>query len=90
MNDARNRQSLQGKRSAELTEPELKSGENTERDIWESAGILSARHGDLAAIEASKMADHYLEIGDIDMQQSWLRVMRAIVDIDNVDGKVAN
>lgn len=71
-------------------EPTLKMSENAERDIWEGAGIMIERHGDMAVIEASKVADHYLEIGDIDMQRAWLRVVRAIVDMSNTDKMYIN
>jgi len=72
------------------TLPKLQMSENTERDIWESAGIMIERHGELAAIEASKMADLYLEVGDHDMRRVWLRVVRSITDMLDVDGKATN
>lgn len=78
------------RKSLKSTEPTLKTSENTERDIWESAGILISRHGELAAIEASKMADHYLGVGDMDMRRVWLRVVRAIVDMTDVEGRTMN
>lgn len=68
------------------TLPKLQMSENTERDIWESAGIMIERHGELAAIEASKMADRYFASGDVDMQRVWLRVMRAVAAMTDTEG----
>lgn len=72
------------------TEPKLQVSESIERDIWESAGIMVKQHGDLAAIEAAKLADHYLEIGDIDMQRALLRVVRAIGEINDLGAGAAH
>lgn len=60
---------------------------HAERDIWESACQLIEQHEHLAVIEASKMADHYLDIGDIDMQRIWLRIVRAIIAVKDTEGK---
>lgn len=68
------------------TLPKLQMSENTERDIWESAGIMIERHGELAAIEASKMADRYFASGDVAMQRVWLRVMRAVAAMTEIEG----
>lgn len=72
------------------TLPKLQMSENTERDIWESAGIMIERHGGMAAVEAAKMADLYLEVGDLDMQRAWMRVMRAIAAMTNSEGGPTN
>lgn len=68
------------------TLPKLQMSENTERDIWESAGIMIERHGEMAAIEASKMADSYLASGDLDMQRIWMRVIRAVATMIDTEG----
>lgn len=68
------------------TLPKLQMSENAERDIWESAGIMIERHGELAAVEASKMADQYFASGDLDMQRAWLRVMHAVAAMTEIEG----
>lgn len=70
--------------------PKLQMSENTERDIWESAGIMIERHGELAAIKELKMADHYLEIDDIDMRRAWLKMMRAVAAMVDVEAGTSN
>lgn len=81
---------LVGRNQVKSTLPKLQMSENTERDIWESAGILIERHGEMATIEASRMADCYCEAGDQDMRRAWLRVMRALADMMDVENKVQN
>jgi len=50
----------------------------SERDIWLTAGELIHRVGDVAAIEASKIAEECMTEGDLAGQAIWLRVVRSI------------
>ena len=48
-------------------------------NIWRAANMLITRYGDLAEIEACRLADLMLDRGDRDGKLLWLRVRRAIV-----------
>jgi len=50
-------------------------------DIWRAANLLIAQHGDLAEIEACRLADLMLDRGDCDGELLWLRIRRAIVEL---------
>jgi hypothetical protein len=50
-------------------------------DIWRAANLLITQHGDLAEIEACRLADLMLDRGDRDGELVWLRVRRAIVEL---------
>ena len=52
-----------------------------ERDIYGAAHFLIEKHGEDAEIEAAQRADHFLEQGDHDGKNVWLRVMRAITEM---------
>ncbi|HEX6958136.1 MAG TPA: hypothetical protein VF194_09135 [Ferrovibrio sp.] len=60
------------------------------RDIWASAVLLIKRHGDLAAIEAGKKADQFLQTGDLAGQRIWLRIMHAIAAMTDTEGQPRN
>lgn len=62
----------------------------SEREVWAAAGLLIEKHGDMAAIEASKKADHFLDTGDLAGQRAWLRVVRAIVSMTDATGATPN
>ena len=47
-------------------------------DIYRSAKLLIDQHGDEASIEAAMRADEFLDQGNIDGQQVWMRIMEAI------------
>ena len=46
-------------------------------DIYRSARLLIDQHGEDAPIEAAMKADAMLEMGDLDGQAVWLRILRA-------------
>jgi hypothetical protein len=50
-------------------------------DIWRAANLLIRQHGDLAEIEASRLADLMLDRGDRDGELLWLRIRRAIAEL---------
>jgi hypothetical protein len=50
-------------------------------DIWRAANLLIRQHGSDAELEAAKRADLMLERGDRDGQMVWLRIMRAIAEL---------
>jgi hypothetical protein len=52
-----------------------------DRDIWRAANLLIRRHGVEAEIVAARRADEMLERGDHDGQLVWLRMKRAIVEL---------
>jgi hypothetical protein len=50
-------------------------------DIWRAANLLIREHGDDAEIVAARRADEMLERGDHDGQRVWLRIRRAIAEL---------
>jgi triphosphoribosyl-dephospho-CoA synthetase len=50
-------------------------------DIWRAAQLLVKRHGPEAAIQAAMRADELLAEGDIDGQRIWLRIVKAIEEL---------
>jgi hypothetical protein len=50
-------------------------------DVWLAANRLIERHGAEAEIVAAQRADEMLERGDRDEQLVWLRIRRAIVEM---------
>jgi hypothetical protein len=50
-------------------------------DIWRSANELIKQFGDTANIEAAARADELLAKGDIDGQRVWLRIARAVDEL---------
>jgi hypothetical protein len=50
-------------------------------DIWRAANLLITQYGDLAEIEACRLADLMLDRGDRDGELLWLHIRRAIVEI---------
>ena len=52
-----------------------------DRDIWRAANLLIREHGADAEIVAARRADEMLERGDRDGQLVWLRIKRAIVEL---------
>lgn len=47
-------------------------------DIWRCAQLMINNHGEEAAIEAGIMADNFLSKGNIEAQRVWLRIAKAI------------
>ena len=52
-----------------------------DRDIWRAANLLIRKQGADAEIVAARRADEMLERGDRDGQLVWLRITRAIVEL---------
>jgi hypothetical protein len=53
----------------------------TDRDIWTSANMLIKRYGADAKLRAGMRADVFLDKGDLDGQAVWLRIIRAIDEL---------
>ena len=64
----------------------------TELDIWRSANILLKRYGAEAVFIATKRADALLDQGDVQGSSAWVRIAKAITDLErrtpNVGEKV--
>jgi hypothetical protein len=52
-----------------------------DRDIWQAANLLIRDHGADAEIVAARRADEMLDRGDYDGQTVWLRIRRALVEL---------
>jgi hypothetical protein len=50
-------------------------------DIWRAANLLIRRHGDDAGLAAARRADLMLDRGDLEGQNVWKRIGRAIVEL---------
>ena len=50
-------------------------------DIWRAANLLIRQHGDGAELEATRLADVMLDRGDRDGQVVWMRIKRAIGEL---------
>jgi hypothetical protein len=48
----------------------------TDLDIYRAANMLIDRHGAEALIEAARMIDRMLELGDAEGQALWQRILR--------------
>jgi hypothetical protein len=59
-------------------------------DIWRSANELIKQFGDTAAIEAAAPADALLDKGDLDGQRVWLRILKAIDEMQKTPLGKAN
>ena len=53
-----------------------------EIDVWRSAQLLLKRHGPDAWLIASQRADALLENGDADGFHAWVRIGRAIKELE--------
>ena len=54
----------------------------TDIDIYRSAQQLIERYGEDAPVHAAMLADRLLDRGDLDGRLVWLRVLRAIGELD--------
>ena len=50
----------------------------SELDIYRAANLLIDRHGGDALIQAARMIDRMLDLGDPEGRQVWKRIKRAI------------
>jgi len=57
------------------------TGMISDLDIWRAAALLIRQHGKDAEFEAATRADLMLERGDHDGQVVWVRIMRAIAEM---------
>jgi len=55
-----------------------------DRDIWRDGNLLIREHGAEAEVVSARRADEMLERGDRDGQLVWLRIRRAIVELQTV------
>ena len=55
----------------------------SELDIWRAANLLIRQHGENAKIIAAHRADELLERGDRDGQIVWLRITRAVAELQS-------
>jgi hypothetical protein len=55
-----------------------------DRDIWRAANLLIREHSADAEVVAARRADEMLERDDRDGQLVWLRIRRAIVELQAV------
>lgn len=53
-------------------------------DIYRSAKAMIDQHGHAAALEAAMRADKLLAAGDLDGQHVWLKVLKAIDELQGV------
>ena len=56
----------------------------SEIEIYRAANLLIQRHGRDAAVEAGRLLDLMLDRGDMEGRQVWLRIRRAIVQLQAV------
>jgi hypothetical protein len=52
-----------------------------DRDVWRAANLLIREHRVEAEIKAARRADEMLERGDHEGQLVWLRIRRAIIEL---------
>ena len=50
-------------------------------DVWRAADLLVKRHGEDAAIVAAQRADELLEVGDVEGQIVFKRIVEAINEL---------
>ncbi len=53
----------------------------SELDIYRSAAVLIQQYGEEAPLEAGMRADSMLAKGDVEGQWTWLRIVRAIEEL---------
>jgi hypothetical protein len=54
-----------------------------ESDIWRCAQLLIKRHGAEAVFIATTRADALLDQGDVQGASAWLRISKAITDLEH-------
>ena len=59
-------------------------------DIWRSANELIKQFGDTADLEAAARADGFLNKGDPHGQRVWLRIMKAVDELQSKPSSKAN
>jgi hypothetical protein len=56
-------------------------------DIWRTAKLLIDQYDDDAPIRAAQRADAQLSKGDMEGRRVWLRVLKAIEELEDVTGR---
>ncbi len=54
-------------------------------DIYRSAKLLIDQHGEDAGLEAAMRADAMLAKGDLDGKRAWLRIMKAVDELQRTE-----
>ncbi len=54
-------------------------------DIYRSAKLLVDQHGEDAGLEAAMRADKLLAAGDMGGKRTWLRIMRAVEELQRTE-----
>lgn len=57
----------------------------TEKEIWTAANQIIQQYGDAADVHASMRANNLLEEGDTDGHLVWLRILKAIRSLADVE-----
>ena len=55
----------------------------SELDMWRAVNLLIRQHGDNAEIVAAHRADELLERGDLDGRLVWMRIKRAVAELQS-------
>lgn len=59
----------------------IKPTMTSDREIYSTASVLIWEHGDEAELVATLRADDFLGAGDVDGSIAWMRVVRAVKEI---------
>lgn len=54
-------------------------------EIWACANQLMQSYGDAAGFHAAQRADDLLAANDLGGHRTWLRILKRIEDLDNLD-----
>lgn len=56
-----------------------------DREISSCANAIIRQYGDAATFHAAQRADELLEVGDVEGQRTWLRILIAIRDLETIE-----
>ena len=59
----------------------------SDREIWQTAGVMVKRYGEEAATEAKSRADELLDEGDAEGYAIWRRIMEAVEGLSAMEPK---
>ncbi len=59
----------------------------SDREIWQTAGVMIKRYGEDAATEAAKRADELFDEGDVDGCAIWRRIVGAVEGLSGTEPK---
>ena len=54
-------------------------------DIYRATQLVIRQNGEDASVIAAGRADKLLEIGDVDGQQTWLRILAAVKELQRIE-----